>query len=84
MLGYVYGHSKLCAQYLLILMRYRSPTDQRLSSNQELGIKVAAPVGNVFGQVPFGWLADKVGRKRMCKPLVYTSWSTTETAKIAP
>ncbi|CCM03080.1 uncharacterized protein FIBRA_05200 [Fibroporia radiculosa] len=36
-----------------------------LNSNQSLGVKVATPVGNVFGQFFFGWLADLVGRKRM-------------------
>lgn len=38
----------------------------RLSTNQDLGVKVATPVGTVIGQFLFGWLADIVGRKRMC------------------
>ncbi|KAG2158000.1 major facilitator superfamily domain-containing protein [Suillus bovinus] len=40
-------------------------TKNQLSSNQSLGVKVATPVGNLVGQVLFGWLADVVGRKRM-------------------
>ncbi|KAG6871617.1 hypothetical protein C0995_002344 [Termitomyces sp. Mi166 len=36
-----------------------------LNENQELGIKVATPIGNLVGQLLFGWLADVVGRKRM-------------------
>ena len=40
--------------------------DQALSSNQDLGLKVATPVGTLVGQLLFGWLADIVGRKRMC------------------
>ncbi|KAG9315075.1 major facilitator superfamily domain-containing protein [Chiua virens] len=36
-----------------------------LTSWQSTGIKVATPVGNLFGQLIFGWLADLVGRKRM-------------------
>ncbi|KAF8121809.1 major facilitator superfamily domain-containing protein [Boletus edulis] len=36
-----------------------------LSTWQSTGIKVATPVGNLFGQLIFGWLADVVGRKRM-------------------
>ncbi|KAH7107655.1 phosphate permease [Auriculariales sp. MPI-PUGE-AT-0066] len=37
----------------------------KLSPNQELGIKVASPIGTLFGQLIFGWLADILGRKRM-------------------
>ncbi|KAG9040863.1 Inorganic phosphate transporter pho84 [Tulasnella sp. UAMH 9824] len=36
-----------------------------LTANQELGLKVATPVGTLVGQLLFGWLADVVGRKRM-------------------
>ncbi|KAG8697243.1 Inorganic phosphate transporter pho84 [Ceratobasidium sp. 394] len=36
-----------------------------LYPNQELGIKVATPLGTLFGQLLFGWLADVVGRKKM-------------------
>ena len=43
---------------------------QKLSSHQDLGIKVATPVGTLVGQLIFGWLADVVGRKRMCKALI--------------
>jgi len=38
---------------------------QSLNTNQGLGVKVATPIGNLFGQLLFGWLADVVGRKRM-------------------
>ncbi|KAI0663769.1 phosphate transporter [Cubamyces menziesii] len=38
---------------------------QALSTNQDLGVKVATPVGTLVGQLLFGWLADVVGRKRM-------------------
>ena len=41
--------------------------DQKLTSNQDLGVKVATPVGTLVGQLLFGWLADVVGRKRMCE-----------------
>jgi PHS family inorganic phosphate transporter-like MFS transporter len=37
----------------------------KLSVNQDLGVKVATPVGTLCGQLLFGWLADLVGRKRM-------------------
>ncbi|KAI9460365.1 major facilitator superfamily domain-containing protein [Russula earlei] len=54
MLGYVYGHTT-----------GPSSLSHRLSNKQDFGIKVAAPIGNLIGQLSFGWLADIVGRKRM-------------------
>jgi len=36
-----------------------------LNKEQDLGLKVATPVGTLIGQLLFGWLADRVGRKRM-------------------
>lgn len=54
MLGYLYGGKG-------------SGASRSLTSNQSLGVKVATPVGNIFGQFFFGWMADVVGRKRMCK-----------------
>ena len=40
-----------------------------LPTNQDLGVKVATPIGTLIGQLLFGWLADIVGRKRMCESL---------------
>ncbi|GAA5939321.1 phosphate transporter PHO84 [Sporobolomyces koalae] len=36
-----------------------------LTANQDLGLKIATPVGTFIGQLLFGWLADRIGRKRM-------------------
>ncbi|KAI5981925.1 major facilitator superfamily domain-containing protein [Pisolithus albus] len=36
-----------------------------LTTWQSTGVKAATPVGNLVGQVVFGWLADRLGRKRM-------------------
>lgn len=47
------------------MLGYNYGRSQKLNVNQDLGIKVATPVGNVFGQVAFGFLADHLGRKRM-------------------
>ena len=51
---------------------------RQLSSRQDFGIKVAAPIENLFGQLLFGCLADIVGRKRMCTSciLIYTPRSS--------
>ena len=46
---------------------YLSSLGRALNANQDLGVKVATPIGNIFGQVLFGWLADVLGRKRMCR-----------------
>ncbi|KAI0709951.1 phosphate transporter [Earliella scabrosa] len=48
-----------------VMLGYVYGHNQKLSENQDLGIKVATPVGTVFGQLIFGWLADVFGRKRM-------------------
>jgi PHS family inorganic phosphate transporter-like MFS transporter len=56
MIGFVYGVGK--------------PSAKALTANQELGLKVATPVGTFCGQLLFGWLADVVGRKRMCTYLL--------------
>ncbi|KIJ40838.1 hypothetical protein M422DRAFT_60550 [Sphaerobolus stellatus SS14] len=52
MIGNVYGHEK-------------SSSGAALSNEQDLGIKIASPVGTLIGQLLFGWLADIVGRKKM-------------------
>ncbi|GLB40549.1 putative phosphate transporter [Lyophyllum shimeji] len=54
MLGYVYGHGSPL-----------NKSGQKLNKAQDLGVKVATPVGTLVGQLLFGWLADLVGRKRM-------------------
>ena len=49
------------------------PGHAGLNTNQDLGVKVSAPVGTFVGQLLFGWLADLVGRKRMCKSLALST-----------
>jgi len=67
MIGYVYGNtSKYHAPF--VAPCYNSfVLENQLSANQSLGVKVATPVGNLVGQLLFGWLADVLGRKRMCR-----------------
>ncbi|KAH9847506.1 phosphate transporter [Lenzites betulinus] len=48
-----------------VMLGYVYGHNQKLSANQDLGIKVATPVGVVLGQLVFGWLADVFGRKRI-------------------
>ncbi|KZO99325.1 MFS general substrate transporter [Calocera viscosa TUFC12733] len=36
-----------------------------LGAAADLGLKVATPIGNLFGQTLFGWMADVYGRKKM-------------------
>ncbi|KAG7089663.1 hypothetical protein E1B28_011323 [Marasmius oreades] len=55
MLGYVYGKASSTTKI----------GTEALNADQSLGVKVATPVGTLVGQLLFGWLADRVGRKRM-------------------
>jgi len=48
-----------------VMLGYVYGHNQKLNKQQDLGIKVATPVGTLVGQLLFGWLADIVGRKRM-------------------
>ena len=48
------------------MLGYVYTKSHSLNVNQDLGVKVATPIGTLFGQLLFGWLADVVGRKRMC------------------
>ncbi|KAI0067336.1 phosphate permease [Artomyces pyxidatus] len=48
-----------------IMLGYVYGEDHELQPAVDFGLKVAAPIGNLFGQAIFGWLADIVGRKRM-------------------
>ncbi|KAL8276366.1 hypothetical protein RQP46_011211 [Phenoliferia psychrophenolica] len=40
-------------------------TNGKLTANQDLGLKVSTPVGTLFGQLGFGYLADVYGRKKL-------------------
>ncbi|KFH71604.1 MFS transporter, PHS family, inorganic phosphate transporter [Podila verticillata NRRL 6337] len=51
MLGYVYF--------------YTSSTSHSVPADLDLALKVSASVGTFFGQIGFGYLADRLGRKRM-------------------
>lgn len=67
MLGYVYGHTGEHAAPFIRCCCVKLSEGNQLNTNQSLGVKVATPVGNLVGQLLFGWLADLVGRKRMCQ-----------------
>ncbi|KAG8213224.1 major facilitator superfamily domain-containing protein [Butyriboletus roseoflavus] len=47
------------------MLNYVYGKNAALSTWQSTGVKAATPVGNLFGQLIFGWLADVLGRKRM-------------------
>ncbi|KAL0576775.1 hypothetical protein V5O48_005218 [Marasmius crinis-equi] len=65
MLGYVYG----------------ARTDpsiigsEALNANQDLGVKVATPIGTLIGQVLFGWLADLVGHGVELMVIIVTTFA---------
>ena len=60
-----------------VMIGYVYSPGQKTTPNQDLGLKVATPVGTLVGQLLFGWLADVVGRKRMCMSFLSISLQTT-------
>ncbi|KZT73053.1 MFS general substrate transporter [Daedalea quercina L-15889] len=56
MLGYVYGNGTTSTPGIV---------GRSLDPMQQLGVKVATPVGIIVGQLLFGWLGDVMGRKRI-------------------
>lgn len=52
-----------------------------LNKIQEVGLKVASPIGTLCGQVFFGWLADRIGRKRACRSIKYNDLMTHSSSK---
>jgi len=71
MLGYVYGKG-MRDGFATCLAITNVCTGQKLNKQQDLGVKVATPVGTLVGQVLFGWLADVLGRKKMCECSIFT------------
>lgn len=79
MLGYVYGNGMLlltigteCSLNVIAGSTDQSASipgvaGRSLSPMQQLGVKVATPVGIIVGQLLFGWLGDVMGRKRICE-----------------
>jgi PHS family inorganic phosphate transporter-like MFS transporter len=67
MIGYVYGESACLRSQPSLVTKTSDELDNTLQPGVDFGLKVASPVGNLVGQIFFGWLADLVGRKRMCK-----------------
>jgi len=62
MLGYVYGTKfKGCSSSNDNVLK-----NGKFDWQQDLGVKVATPVGTLVSQLLLGWLADILGRKRMC------------------
>ncbi|KAF9037081.1 phosphate permease [Panaeolus papilionaceus] len=48
-----------------VMLGYVYGHDKKLAYADDLGLKIATPVGTLVGQILFGWLADMWGRKKM-------------------
>lgn len=70
MLGYVYNGGSKYPSYHFLSFLINPISESALSTRADLGVKVATPVGTLVGQLLFGWLADVVGRKKMCRSLL--------------
>lgn len=64
------------------MLGYVYGVGQKLNPSQDLGVKVATPVGTLVGQVVFGWLADVVGRKKMCEFFIEFNFSSARLMSI--
>ena len=73
MLGFVYGTDLDQSANLrmslarISLKTLTLPPIVKLTVWQSASLKVATLSGNLIGQLLFGWLADILGRKRMCE-----------------
>ena len=67
MLAYVYYTSRSFAHNIKTYFHLYVCLASGLPTEADLGVKVATPVGTLCGQLLFGWLADVLGRKKMCK-----------------
>ncbi|THV01491.1 MFS general substrate transporter [Dendrothele bispora CBS 962.96] len=47
------------------MLGYVYGNSEQLDDLQNLGVKIATPIGTLIGQLLFGWLADVLGRKKM-------------------
>ena len=66
MIGYVYGQCMSSCRWLISYGISDSISAHGLSIRQDLGVKIATQVGTLCGQLAFGFLADRFGRRRMC------------------
>ena len=80
MIGYVYGQCMSSCRWLISYGISDTISAHGLSIRQDLGVKIATQVGTLCGQLAFGFLADRFGRRRMCTSepnSAKTTYSTT-------
>ncbi len=45
---------------------YFSMNNNDVPTDIDSGLKTSAAIGTMFGQLIFGWMADRLGRKKVC------------------
>ena len=68
MLGFADGKGEGVLTTFVRISYLNQHKDGKLSRPQDLALKAATTIGTLVGQLFFGWLADRLGRKRVCKP----------------
>jgi PHS family inorganic phosphate transporter-like MFS transporter len=50
---------------------FSSTNENEVPADIDSGLKTSAAVGTMFGQLIFGWMADRFGRKKVCISKMY-------------
>lgn len=64
----VFSYDTFVIDMVVVMLGYVYGT---LTPGQQLGMKAAGSIGTFFGMLIFGYLGDRLGRKRVCEYTVH-------------